>query len=119
MGTVIPTTCPTFRDDGSIRLDVHTYRLMERDQVSINTVQGRVVGQLALGEFQRQYLYDLSWEIGGAELMRRKNTWYLCVTQSKRAPDPEEPRGVIGIDLGIVNLATTDDGETYSGVLSR
>ncbi len=81
---------------------------MERDQVSINTVQGRVVGQLALGEFQRQYLYDLSWEIGGAELMRRKNTWYLCVTQSKRAPDPEEPRGVIGIDLGIVNLATTD-----------
>ncbi|HEY0607825.1 MAG TPA: hypothetical protein VGD58_33225, partial [Herpetosiphonaceae bacterium] len=36
-------TCPTFRSDSSIRYDARTYRLMERDQVSLNTVHGRVV----------------------------------------------------------------------------
>ncbi len=114
-GAVVPQTCPSFRDDGSIRYDKNTYRLMDREQVSLNTLAGRIVGQLDLGDFQRRYLYDLSWSIGGAELIRRKHVWYLCITQSKRAAEPDEPLGIIGIDMGIVNLATTDDGERYSG----
>jgi IS605 OrfB family transposase len=109
------TACPTFRPDSSIRYDARTYRLMERDQVSLNTLHGRAVAQLDLGDFQRRYLYDLSWAIGGAELIRKHNVWYLCITQSKRLPEPDEPLGVIGVDFGIVNLATTSDGETYSG----
>jgi putative transposase len=108
-------TCPTFDASSSIRYDARTYRLMERDQVSLNTIYGRVRGQLDLGDFQRCYLYDLSWKIGGAELVRRGNVWYLCITQSKKAPDPDEPTGVLGVDLGIVNLATDSDGETFSG----
>jgi putative transposase len=108
-------SCPSFRDTGSVRYDVHTFRLMPRDQVSLNTVQGRVVCQLDLGDFQRQHLYDLTWKIGGAELVRRGAVWYLCVTQSKHLPGPTEPLGVIGVDLGIINLATDSDGETWSG----
>lgn len=108
-------TCPAFRPDSSIRYDARTYRLMERDQVSLNTVQGRVVAQLDLGDFQRRYLYNLTWEIGGAELIRKHHVWYLCITQSKKLPEPDEPLGVIGVDLGIVNLATTSDGDTFSG----
>lgn len=108
-------TCPTFRSDSSIRYDARTYRLMERDQVSLNTLHGRGVAQLDLGDFQRQYLYDLTWEIGGAELIRKHNVWYLCITQSKKLPEPDEPVGVIGVDLGIVNIATTNDGDTFSG----
>jgi putative transposase len=108
-------TCPTFDARSSIRYDARTYRLMERDQVSLNTINGRVVCQLDLGDVQRRYLYDLTWKIGGAELVRRGADWYLNITQSKKAPDPDEPTGVIGVDLGICNLATTDDGETFSG----
>ncbi|MDP9312177.1 MAG: transposase, partial [Chloroflexota bacterium] len=107
-------TCPTFRLDSSIRYDARTYRLMERDQVSLNTLHGRVVAQLELGDFQRHYLYDLSWAIGGAELIRKRDTWYLCITQSKKMPQPDEPLGVIGCDFGIVNLCTTSDGDTFS-----
>lgn len=113
--TVIEKTCPTFRDDGSIRYDVHTYRLMNLDRVSLNTIRGRVVGQLILGAFQRSHLYDLTWKIGGAELIRRANVWYLCVTQSKVDPTLDEPTGWLGVDLGIVNLATDSDGEAHSG----
>jgi len=108
-------SCPSFQDDGSIRYDARTYRLMPLDRVSLNTLTGRVVGQLDLGDFQRQYLYDLTWKIGGAELIRRGHVWYLCVTQSKQVPAPDEPLGVLGVDLGIVSIATDSDGETFSG----
>ena len=107
--------CPTFRDDGSIRYDVHTYRLMRMDRVSLNTLSGRVIGQLVLGEFQRRTLYDRSWKIGGADLIRRQNVWYLHVTQTKANPEPDEPTGILGVDLGIVNLATDSDGEHFTG----
>ncbi|MCG8347343.1 MAG: transposase [Chloroflexales bacterium] len=108
-------TCPTFCDDNSIRYDARTYRLMSLDRVSLNTMSGRVVGQLVLGDFQRRTLYDTSWTIGGAELVRRANVWYLHVAQTKADPEPDEPTGVLGVDLGLVNLATDSDGEQYRG----
>jgi IS605 OrfB family transposase len=112
---VIPKTCPTFRDDGSIRYDVRTYRLMRLDQVSLYTMNGRVVGQMELGQFQRQTLYDRSWKIGGAELIRRDSVWYLHITQTKADPAADEPTGYLGVDLGIVNIATDSDGERHTG----
>ena len=111
--------CPTFRDDSSIRYDARTYRLMSLDRVSLNTLTGRVIGQLVLGNFQRRTLYDTTWKIGGAELVRRANAWYLHITQTKADRAPDEPTGVIGVDLGLVNLATDSDGEQYSGAQIR
>lgn len=111
--------CPTFRDASSIRYDARTYRLMSLDRVSLNTLTGRVIGQLVLGDFQRRTLYDTTWKIGGAELLRRANVWYLHITQTKADPTPDEPSGVLGVDLGLVNLATDSDGEQYSGAQIR
>src|SRR5262245_31942779 len=74
---IIPKTCPTFDANSSIRYDARTYRLLSLERVSLNTLSGRVSGQLALGEYQRRYLYDTTWKIGGAELMRRDDVWYL------------------------------------------
>ncbi len=116
-------TCPTFTPDGSIRYDARTYRLMRLDRVSLNTLTGRVVGQLVLGEFQRRRLDDTSWAIGGAPPQspprsgggQRDGAFYLHITQTKANPASDEPTGVLGVDLGIVNLATDSDGETFSG----
>jgi putative transposase len=108
-------TCPTFQPDSSIRYDARTYRLMSLDRVSLNTLTGRVFGQLILGEFQRCHLYDTSWRIGGAELVQRDGQCYLHITQTKASPAPDEPTGFLGVDLGIINLAADSDGETYSG----
>jgi putative transposase len=109
------TTCPTFAADSSIRYDARTYRLMTLERVSLNTLIGRVVVQLVLGDFQRRSLSDTTWTIGGAELLRHADVWYLCITQSKAAPALDEPLGYLGVDLGIVNLAADSEGETYSG----
>jgi hypothetical protein len=108
-------TCPTFAADSSIRYDARTYRLLSLDRVSLNTLTGRVIGQLVLGEFQRRHLYDTTWKIGGAELVQRDGQFYLHITQTKPDPAPDEPIGFLGIDLGIVNLAADSDGATYSG----
>jgi len=88
---------------------------MGLNRVSLNTLTGRVVGNLILGEFQRYYLDDTSWRIGGAELVQREGMFYLHITQTKAAPAPEEPTGFLGVALGIANLAADGDGETYSG----
>jgi IS605 OrfB family transposase len=108
-------TCPTFRPESSIRYDARTYRLMSMDRVSLNTRHGRVMGQLVVGDYQRRHLYDTSWKIGGAELVQRDGQFFLHITQTKAHPDPDEPIGFLGVDLGIVNLATDSDGETVSG----
>ncbi len=108
-------TCPTFTPESSIRYDARTYRLMSMDRVSLNTIHRRVMGQLVLGDFQRRHLYDTSWKIGGAELVQRGGQFYLHITQTKRDPEPDEPTGFLGVDVGIVNLATDSDGETFSG----
>jgi IS605 OrfB family transposase len=109
-------TCPQFGPRGSIRYDARTYRLMSLDRVSLNTLEGRVVCRLLLGPRQHAMLVDPAWEIGGADLVWRRGVYYLHVTQSREAPTETEPGGgMLGVDLGMVNLATDSEGETFSG----
>lgn len=109
-------TCPQFGSRGSIRYDARTYRLMSLDRVSLNTLDGRIVCRLLLGPRQHEMLVDPVWAIGGADLVWRRGIYYLHITQSREAPDTSEPDGgVLGVDLGIVNLATDSEGETFSG----
>lgn len=109
------TTCPTFRSTRSIRYDARTFRLVGEDHVSLNTLAGRIIATLVLGVFQRSALADRSWAVGGAELVRRRDVWYIHLTQSRSAPPVQITDGAIGADLGIVNLCTTDDGTVFTG----
>jgi transposase len=46
--------------------------------------------------------------------------YYPHVTQSREAPAEQEPEGVtLGVDLGIVNLATDSEGEQFTGAIIR
>jgi Probable transposase len=108
-------TCPQFGPRGSIRYDARTYRLMSLDRVSLNTLQRRVTCKMILGKRQRDMLVDQTWKIGGADLVWRRGTYYLNVTQSKEAPLIVETTDTLGVDLGIVNLATDSTGEAFSG----
>jgi putative transposase len=109
-------TCPQFGPRGSIRYDARTYRLMGLDCVSLNTLEGRVVCRLVLGTRQHAMLVDPTWEVGGADLVWRRGVYYLHITQSRETPNVAPPAsGTLGVDLGIVNLASDSDGETFSG----
>jgi transposase len=91
---------------------------MSLDCVSLNTLQGRVVCRLILGPRQHDMLVDPAWEIGGADLVWRSGVYYLHVTQSREVPPEAKPDGgVLGVGLGIVNLATDNEGETFTGAM--
>jgi IS605 OrfB family transposase len=113
-------TCPAFGPRGSIRYDARTYRLMSLDRVSLNTLTGRVICRLVLGPRQHAMLIDPAWKIGGADLVWKRGIYSLHVTQSQNAPAlPDDDGRHLGVDLGIVNLATDSDGQTFSGAAIR
>lgn len=109
-------TCPRFGPRGSIRYDARTDRLMRLDRVCLNTVDGRVVCRLILGARQQERLVDPAWESGGADTVWRRGIYYRHIAHRREAPDKAASEGgVLGVDLGIVNLAPDSVGETFTG----
>jgi putative transposase len=53
---------------------------------------------------------------GETDLLVRDGKWFLAATcEVPEAAVNESPVGFLGVDLGIVNIATTSDGERYAG----
>ncbi|MBC9716402.1 IS200/IS605 family element transposase accessory protein TnpB [Streptomyces sp. TRM66268-LWL] len=52
---------------------------------------------------------------GESDLIHRDGMWFLIATLDLPEPEVYEPKGWIGVDRGINNLATTSDGDNYSG----
>ena len=101
-----------FKPYGAIVLDnrLLTYKAMDR--VSILTLQGRQVMPFICGQYGQQRLIRVR---GQADLILQDSGFYLL--QNCVLPDPEtqEIQGFLGVDLGIVNIATDSDGKAYSG----
>jgi IS605 OrfB family transposase len=57
----------------------------------------------------------LAYQHGETDLMYRKGEFYLCTTCEVPEDVPIDPEGWLGVDLGIANIATDNDGEKYSG----
>ncbi|WP_328893538.1 RNA-guided endonuclease InsQ/TnpB family protein [Streptomyces sp. NBC_00236] len=52
---------------------------------------------------------------GESDLVQRDGKLFLVATIDIPEPEVFEPKGWIGVDRGIVNLATTSDGDNHSG----
>ncbi|MFG2847687.1 RNA-guided endonuclease InsQ/TnpB family protein [Kitasatospora sp. NPDC048296] len=52
---------------------------------------------------------------GESDLVLRDGQWYLFATCDIPTPEIETPADWLGVDLGIVNIATTSDGTVLSG----
>src|SRR5919202_880035 len=74
-------TCPTFGPTNSVRYDGRTYRLLPLDDVTLNTLHGRVVCRMQPGMRQRAMLLDEGWEIGGAEVVQPRGPLFLLNPQ--------------------------------------
>lgn len=102
-----------FRPHGSIAYDdriLHWYT--DTGAVSIWTVEGRQHIPFVCGERQRALL---AMRQGESDLVYRSGDWYLYTTVNYQEPAPDEPDDFLGVDVGIVNLATDSDGTTYTG----
>jgi len=103
---------PTFRKHGAMVYDERIMSFKGLDRVSLLTLGGRELVPVRLGDYQRA---RMDRRRGQADLLYRNGTFYLALTVDAPEPEPDDPTGTLGVDLGIVNLATDSDGETHSG----
>jgi len=103
---------PSFRPHGAMVFDQRILSRKGADHVSLLTLSGRIVVPFRSGTHQTMLL-SRPW--AQADLLYRDNTFYLSVSVDVSEPATNEPDGFIGVDLGIVNIATTSDGESFAG----
>ncbi len=87
---------------------------LDTEGVSLSTVDGRVRVPMRIAGYQR-HLLRTAKSIQGGRLVRGQDAWYIHLWCAYDDPPALTPKGMLGIDLGIVNLATDSDGEAYSG----
>jgi putative transposase len=89
-----------------------TWNLQART-VSVWTVAGRLRGIPFVCPERAMRL--LARRKGESDLVMRGGMFFLYATIDVPEPAPYEPDGFLGVDLGIVNIATTSDGTIMSG----
>jgi putative transposase len=107
------TRQPTFRPHGVMVYDQRILSFKGLDTASLLTLQGRQLVKFVMGGYQRERLAAYGIR-GQADLLYRSGTFYLAVVVEVPELDAAGD-DFLGVDLGIVNLATDSDGEGYSG----
>lgn len=105
---------PRFKLHGSVPYDQRIYSFKALDRVSILTLGGRELIPFVAGDYHDARLTGAVAR-GQADLILRRGKWYLYVTVEVPDGTPIKITGVLGVDLGIRNLATDSDGERHSG----
>jgi putative transposase len=105
----------TFRPDAAQPFDDRCLSWqMDRRTVSIWTVAGRL-GGIRFRCSPAQLARLRAYRQGESDLVHRDGKWFLYATCDVPGPDLVGPDGFVGVDLGIANIATTDDGTRHSG----
>ena len=103
---------PEFRLDGALVYDQRVLSWKGLDKVSLVTLQGRQIISTKFGDYQKARMDRIR---GQVDLILVKGVFYLCVVVEVSEESPYDPKGVLGVDLGIKNLAVDSDGEVHSG----
>lgn len=102
-----------FRADGAQPYDDRIIRFVkDGSAVSIWTVDGRIVVPVVMGEHQKALM---AYRKGEVDLCRVRGKWILAATCDIPETETFKAEDWLGVDLGIVHLATDSDGTLYSG----
>ena len=108
-----------FRPLGAITYDCRVLRLLNLSTVSLTTLRGRIKVSLNIGGYQRDRLKGAS--LGETDLLYspEKDRWSFAFSVKSETPPVSDPSDFLGVDLGIVQIATDSDGTHYSGAQVR
>jgi len=101
----------TFRPHGAITYDDRVLRWYEGG-VSIWTLGGRERIPFVCDDRARALLATRQ---GESDLVYRDGMFFLYATVNVEEPPVGEPTEFLGVDMGVVNIATTSDGDNFAG----
>ncbi|CCH54481.1 transposase, IS605 OrfB family [Fibrisoma limi BUZ 3] len=102
-----------FRLTGAVAYDsrILTYNTTKK-RVSIWAIEGRQKIAYVGGKHNEALL---AYQKGESDLLYTKGKFFLLATCEVPDDQTETPEDVLGVDLGITNLATDSDGQSFSG----
>jgi putative transposase len=103
---------PTFDPNGAVVYDQRILSWKGLDTVSLLTVHGRIKAPVKICDYHAPRLDRIR---GQADLIFRNKEFYLCVVVEVPEPVIIVPTNVLGVDLGIKNIAVDSMGEVFSG----
>jgi IS605 OrfB family transposase len=102
-----------FDSHGAMIFDERIMSFKGVTHVSLLALSGRLLIPLRFGAYQAS---RLDRRKGQADLVLRNGVFYLYVCIDLPEPPPADTSGgVLGVDLGIVEIATDSEGNSYSG----
>ena len=104
---------PKYRKHSAIPFDQRMMSFKGPDQVSLLTLEGRVIVPFMMGKYQTE---RFGFARGQCDLVLRKDgKWFLLVTVDLPEGTKTPATDFLGVDLGIVNIAVDSDGDVHSG----
>lgn len=101
-----------FRKTSSVEYDLRILNWKKLDVISILSLDGRLSVPIVFGEYAKLNERAIK---NSAKLIYRNKQFYLQAVVEVPEASIQEAQDFLGIDLGIVNLATTSAGDVYSG----
>lgn len=104
----------TFHETGAVVYDERILSFKGQELASILTLEGRIDVPMLISAYHLSVIQDRRVR-GQADLILQDGTFYLLLVVEVPNGKTFEPEGVIGIDLGIANIAVDSTGEIFSG----
>jgi IS605 OrfB family transposase len=104
--------CPKFKPRSALCYDKQLLSFKGPTEVSLWSLAGRHRIPFVCGAYQKTLQGRIK---GQADLLYRNGKFFLHCTIDVPEGSPIETTDVLGVDLGMVNLATDSDGSAHSG----
>jgi IS605 OrfB family transposase len=101
-----------FKPYSAVVYDRRLVRFKNLSTASMNTIAGRQEISFTFGNYAS---LDKNRMCGEADLVYKHGKFFLHVVIEIPDGVPFDPKGVLGVDKGIVNIASTSDGDVFSG----
>jgi putative transposase len=98
----------------SVDYDARIFSFREKDEtVSLTLLRSRQRINLVLGDYQRARLKDS--KPTSATLCKKESEYYINIQTKSEVPEQIQTDKVLGVDLGITDIAVTSEGEKFGG----
>ena len=104
----------SFKPHGAIQYDSRTFSFKAVDEISLWCIGGRQRINMIMTGYQKKTAYESKKQ---ANLVFVDNQFYLLVVVDTDEKQPIVTDKVIGVDFGIVEIATLNDGSAFSGAI--